>query len=465
MVEDNPIIAMTEKAQLEDYGYMIAHESNGEDAVKLMATHSSEFDLILMDIDLGSGIDGTQAAEKILKTSDIPIIFLSSYTDPNVVEKTEKITSYGYVVKNSGITILDTAIKMAFRLFAEKQRNKEQQNQLQYNEEMFRELFEQSRGYCLILDPNTEDGIPIIVNANNNACLMHGYKKEELIGRTVDNIDDDEGKKMVKKRTAEIMTGKPFYVENIHLKKDGSSFPVAVYAKRINLKNRPPLILSTEFDITEERKIEDRKKRLIEEKDLLLQEVHHRIKNNISSIENLLKMNIVNIHDNNSLKIIKQAVGQVECMRIMYDKLLISDDFGKIEVKTYITSLIDSIKELYLDKQDVNISYSISNFTVDAKTISSIGFITNELISNCYKHGFINRDSGNIDFLLLKDKANIKIQITDDGVGVPKGFTIEKASGFGLNLIKALTAQLNGKFSMKNKNGTNFVIDFSIENF
>jgi len=116
LVEDEPILAMTEKIQLEKYGYSVKTASTGEKAVETVST-SNDIDLILMDINLGTGIDGTQAAQIILQDHDIPIVFLSSHTDPEVVEKTEKITSYGYVVKNSRITVLDASIKMAFKLF------------------------------------------------------------------------------------------------------------------------------------------------------------------------------------------------------------------------------------------------------------------------------------------------------------------------------------------------------------
>ena len=121
LVEDEAIIAMMESEQLKAKGYNIIHLTNGEEAIKTVSENKTAIDLILMDIDLGSGMDGTEAAEAILKKNDIPVIFLSSYTEPDVVEKTEKITSYGYVVKNSGITVIDASIKMAFKLFNEKQ--------------------------------------------------------------------------------------------------------------------------------------------------------------------------------------------------------------------------------------------------------------------------------------------------------------------------------------------------------
>lgn len=116
LVEDDSLLAMTQKTHLERYGYTVTTVTTGERAVEVVRT-SSDIDLILMDIDLGNGLDGTQAAEMILQELDVPIVFLSSHTEPEMVEKTEKIASYGYVVKNSSIAVLDASIKMAFKLF------------------------------------------------------------------------------------------------------------------------------------------------------------------------------------------------------------------------------------------------------------------------------------------------------------------------------------------------------------
>ena len=154
LVEDEIIIAMAAKMSLEKYGYNVVTINNGEKAIQVITKDAVEFvilpeskqtslknfgynvvlvntaekaievfqgqseiDLVLMDIDLGEGMDGTQAAEIILKKRDIPILFLSSHTETDIIEKTERITSYGYVVKNSSITVLDASIKMAFKLF------------------------------------------------------------------------------------------------------------------------------------------------------------------------------------------------------------------------------------------------------------------------------------------------------------------------------------------------------------
>ncbi|PKL17846.1 MAG: hypothetical protein CVV49_08685, partial [Spirochaetae bacterium HGW-Spirochaetae-5] len=116
LVEDEAIIALASKKILEKYGYNIIVAASGEEACDISADNS-DIDLILMDIDLGNGIDGPEAATRILGRRAVPVVFLSSHTEPEIVEKTEQITSYGYVVKNSGITVLVASIKMAFKLF------------------------------------------------------------------------------------------------------------------------------------------------------------------------------------------------------------------------------------------------------------------------------------------------------------------------------------------------------------
>lgn len=116
LVEDEAIIALGEKKQLERYGYTVLSVTSGQKAVEVCKA-DQDIDLVLMDIDLGRGMDGTEAAKLILQGRDIPIVFLSSHTEPDVVVRTEAITSYGYVVKNSSITVLDASIKMGFKLF------------------------------------------------------------------------------------------------------------------------------------------------------------------------------------------------------------------------------------------------------------------------------------------------------------------------------------------------------------
>jgi|GEM_PF-2952221 len=136
LVEDERITARAAEKTLKKYGYKVLRVYTGDDAVETVRKNPL-IDLILMDIDLGLGIDGTEAAKQILLTNNIPLVFMSSHTEPEVVEKTEGITSYGYIVKNSGETVLNASIRMAFKLFEEKERvRKHEQNLIAANEEL-----------------------------------------------------------------------------------------------------------------------------------------------------------------------------------------------------------------------------------------------------------------------------------------------------------------------------------------
>ncbi len=121
LVEDEPLVAMAQQETLQRYGYRVVWASTGERAVEI-AAERPEIDLVLMDINLGPGMDGTDAAQQILKTKELPVVFLLSYTDPKVVEKTEEIVSYGYIVKSSGDAVLLASLKTAFRLFDSRNR-------------------------------------------------------------------------------------------------------------------------------------------------------------------------------------------------------------------------------------------------------------------------------------------------------------------------------------------------------
>ena len=132
LIEDDPIIALSETIFLEKEGFKVIHAYSGENAIDYLKSNSNGVHLILMDIDLGSeNMIGTEAAKIIVNEFNIPLVFLSSHVEKDVVEKTEDITSYGYIVKNSGNTVLLTSIKMALKLYYSNKKLKESEERLQ----------------------------------------------------------------------------------------------------------------------------------------------------------------------------------------------------------------------------------------------------------------------------------------------------------------------------------------------
>jgi PAS domain S-box-containing protein len=181
LVEDEALIAMAERQTLEQHGYRVVQAANGKQAVHI-AAEQPEIDLVLMDINLGAGMDGTEAAQLILETRELPIVFLSSHTDPAVVEKTERITSYGYIVKNSGDTVLLTSLKMAFRLFESRK--------------LAADTFDHSiNGLCvhrLLYDASGNPYDCEYLKVNTAFERQTGLTAHNIIGKTIRNLYPDD---------------------------------------------------------------------------------------------------------------------------------------------------------------------------------------------------------------------------------------------------------------------------------
>ncbi|TVQ21755.1 MAG: PAS domain S-box protein [Spirochaetaceae bacterium] len=196
LCEDERIVALAEKAMLEAAGYTVHIAGSGEQALLKLAdaqqAHGQEPAgtlpaLILMDIDLGPGMDGTQAAEQIVASYEIPVVFLSSHTEPEIVEKTEGITSYGYVVKHSGETVLLASIRMAFRLFEARQRQERAEEQLR-EQNRYLEL------YRTAVDGMTDHKIAVVDSRYRyrvaSRQFANSYRKQEseIVGGTIADL-------------------------------------------------------------------------------------------------------------------------------------------------------------------------------------------------------------------------------------------------------------------------------------
>ena len=184
LVEDEAITARVVYKALEKCGYCVIHADSGERAFELFEKNN-DIDLILMDNNLGDGIDGPETAMKILKDHSLPVVFLSSHAESEIVEKTGKITSYGYVIKNTGISVIDITIKMAFKLFSANEKNRR-------NEELLlqknNELAEANRELKIIVDEleMTNEGL-----SSANERLIESEKKarsNETLYRTLFNL-------------------------------------------------------------------------------------------------------------------------------------------------------------------------------------------------------------------------------------------------------------------------------------
>lgn len=169
LVEDDAIIAMCEKTTLKRYGLEVEVAHTAQKAVQLAET-SNDIHLVLMDIDLGNGMDGTEAAEQILRSKELPIVFLTSHSEREIVKKVKGITRYGYVLKNSGEFVLIEAIQTAFELFDAHQR-------LAKSEHKYRTMVETAP---MPFQSLNADGC--LIDVNNAWLATLGYERGQILG-------------------------------------------------------------------------------------------------------------------------------------------------------------------------------------------------------------------------------------------------------------------------------------------
>lgn len=224
--------------------------------------------------------------------------------------------------------------------------------------------------------------------------------------------------------------------------------------------NKLVYIAGTIQDITERKISENKIKELLLEKEILLKEVHHRIKNNMQAIAGLLSIHASSIENEEASSILMEAMSRINGMGILYDKLYRTADFKVVSVKAYLSDLAKKILELASNSIPIQFEEEIEDFNLNTKILFPVGIIVNEVITNSIKYAFHEDNNNKLRLQAVKIENGVKIVIEDNGSGFKdkKDFT----NGFGLKLIQLLTAQLHGKHFFENNNGTKFTLEFPI---
>lgn len=216
------------------------------------------------------------------------------------------------------------------------------------------------------------------------------------------------------------------------------------------------------LDITERKLADEKVKNLLAEKELLLQEVHHRIKNNMNTIKGLLTLQISAEENPSVVESLTDAERRVQSMIMLYDRLYCTDNYRELSVKDYLLPLTEEIVGSFPNRKMVKIKTDIEDFILNIQILTPLGIIINELLTNTMKHAFAGRDDGVITVSVERKDGHVKIKIMDDGVGMARSTGTGKIKGFGLDLVKLLTEQIGGHLKNESVNGTAFVLEFDV---
>jgi len=215
-------------------------------------------------------------------------------------------------------------------------------------------------------------------------------------------------------------------------------------------------------ELTERRWAEEQLRASLKEKDVLLKEVHHRVKNNLQIITSLLNLQSSGICDAETLNVFRESQNRIRSMALMHEKLYQSRDLSSIDFSDYLGSLIISIFSSYaVNPQKVSLKTAMEPVSIGIDTAITCGLIVNELVTNVLKYAFPGPRQGVLTVQLhMSDEGLIELIIGDNGVGMPAGFDINSASTLGLQLVTNLVNQLDGQIDMTNGNGVIYRITF-----
>jgi len=218
------------------------------------------------------------------------------------------------------------------------------------------------------------------------------------------------------------------------------------------------------IDITERKRAEEQIKASLAEKEVLLKEIHHRVKNNLAIISSLIRLQARQISDSESKNIMEECDNRIQSMARVHSKLYQSRDLAGIDLKAYLQDLVkDLFKSYQVIQEKVEVNLQIADWKPDLQTTVPLGLILNELVSNAFKYAFLDGQKGLIAITLQREDGRIGLTVADNGVGFPEELDFRNTTSLGLQLVMALVKQLHGTIEMARNEGTVFTIRFEEE--
>lgn len=334
---------------------------------------------------------------------------------------------------------------------------------LRDSEHRYRSLFDLANDAIFIMDGCR------FIQCNRRTLQMFGCAREEIIGCSPFHFSppnqpdgqDSTIKAMAKVESA--LAGTPEFFEWKHIRRDGTLFDAEVSLNRIDADGRT-MLQAIVRDITERKKTEENLKAALEEKNLLLREVHHRVKNNLQVIISLMQMSSLQVEDPAARQLLMRIQTQARAMSLVYEQLHQSKNLAQVHLPSYLKQLVSYVLQVFAKDNRPMVELDIDEMTMDVERATPCGLIVNELVTNAVKHAFPRGFAGSPTIrvaLKCQDDGVCVLTVTDNGMGMPAEFDIETAKSMGLHLVYLwATHQLGGGCAVQTNHGTTFTIRF-----
>ena len=310
------------------------------------------------------------------------------------------------------------------------------------------------------------DSEQIIVFFNLGAEEIFGYRSDEIVGQSLsvlipesarqshDHHMKDFGKTKVRSR----LMGQRSEISG--LRKSGYIFPAEASISQFKVEGKR---IYTVFlrDITSRKRTEERLQASLQEKEVLLKEIHHRVKNNLQIISSLLRLQARKNTDPAAREVLNESQNRVGSIALIHEMLYQASDLARVDFREYVNALVSNLMRSYGTGTNVTVEVETGGLELDLDTAIPCGLIINELLSNSFKHGFKAGADSKVTILLQQEQPkHLRLTVSDNGIGLPEGFDYMESRTLGLRLVANLANQLGGEIEIDGSDGTNISISF-----
>jgi PAS domain S-box-containing protein len=445
LVEDDPGNAELVRRTLQRSGYLVQIASSVDEGLKaLNGEDSGKFMALLLDYRLPDGEPWTVADAAQARVPELPVIFVTAVSDESVVIEALRRGFADYVKKTDGFwNELPLVLERVARLGRLKGR-------LDETSALMSAIVEHSSDLVAVYGG---DGKLVYISPVCNTLL--GKQPDELIGRSWMEIVVPEDREHLLKLLARLEES-DFHPVNLRCRHKNGSVAL-VEARAAMLKTAAsalPMIVLTLHDVTAQRAHEEQIEASLKEKEVLLGEIHHRVKNNLQVVQSLLRMSARLLPAGEARTSAEATIQRIHAMALVHERLYRSQDVASLSLSNYLQDLFKGVVasnsapagqiQLHLDTEQIPL-------TLDRAI--PFGLLVNELISNCFKHGFPGDRRGAIEISIHRVDGVVRMAVTDNGVGLPQHFDAAASPSMGLKLADSLAHQLGGSLKFSNENG------------
>ncbi|MFH1323146.1 MAG: histidine kinase dimerization/phosphoacceptor domain -containing protein [Methanobacteriota archaeon] len=459
ILEDNSADAELMEHELHDAGIVFSAKRVETKDSFMKELENFTPDIIITDYKLPSFNGSSALAIAKAECPDVPVIFVTGALGEEMAVEILKKGATDYILKHR-LSHLAPAVMRALREVEGRVERKRADEALRESERKYHALAELSP--VGIFRTDAEGDCTYI---NERWQMIAGITLEEALGKGwVQSLHPDDRNRISAKWQQAARERRQFRSEYRFRHPNGTTTWVLGQAtiERTESKEIAGYI-GTITDITERKHAEEQLKESLKEKEILLREIHHRVKNNMQVISSLLMLQEELSEDEKVIEMLKDSQNRITSMALIHEKLYRSENLSKIDLKEYIDDLVSGLFQSYgISEDKVALNINAENVLLEIDSAIPCGLIINELVSNSLKHAFPEDEIGEINiFIRSTDEDMFEFLIGDNGVGIPKDLDFRKTESLGLRIVNILVEnQLHGEITLNRAKGTEFKIKF-----